>query len=208
MPTERFSHLTESKKLLIREAALKEFSRVPPERVSINRIVQDAGISRGSFYTYFQGKEDLLEYIFAEFIHRIKAFCNQCLDDSGGDFWALITGLMEYLQACRTGPEMRLMQTPFGHETLIRFLEREEESDGRDGRESTIQEFYRRTNCDNLRVDGPEDFQQLFLVGLHTMLAAFVDVYTTGKEEEEAKRLFEKRLDYVRFGAARRPDQG
>ena len=64
MPTERFLHLSESKKALIREAAIKEFSRVPIEKVSINKIVQNANIFRGSFYKYFEYKEDHLGYIF------------------------------------------------------------------------------------------------------------------------------------------------
>ena len=39
------------------------------------------------------------------------------------------------------------------------------------------------------------------------MLAAIADVYKKGKDEEEAKRLFEKRLDYIRYGAVRRRGQ-
>ena len=49
---------------MIREAAIREFSRVPLDKVSINKIVKYADISRGSFYTYFQDKEDVFQYIF------------------------------------------------------------------------------------------------------------------------------------------------
>ena len=63
MPTDRFFRLCDTKQKVIREAALKEFKRVPPEEVSINRIIQDAEISRGSFYTYFESKYDLLGWL-------------------------------------------------------------------------------------------------------------------------------------------------
>lgn len=56
MPTERFNRLPDKKKEAIRIAAAKEFARVLPEEVSINRIIRDAEISRGSFYTYFEDK--------------------------------------------------------------------------------------------------------------------------------------------------------
>ena len=42
--------------------------RVPYEKVSINQIIHNADISRGSFYTYFVDKKDLLEYILSDVI--------------------------------------------------------------------------------------------------------------------------------------------
>lgn len=48
MPTERFYRLPEGKRQAIREAALKEFARVPFEKASINQIIRNADISRGS----------------------------------------------------------------------------------------------------------------------------------------------------------------
>ena len=50
-----------SKEIL--KAANKEFARVPLEQASIKNIVEDAEIARGSFYQYFENKQDLFEYI-------------------------------------------------------------------------------------------------------------------------------------------------
>jgi len=66
MPTERFFHLSEDKRKRILKAARKEFIRVPFEEVSINQIIKNAEISRGSFYTYFEDKNDLLRYVFQD----------------------------------------------------------------------------------------------------------------------------------------------
>ena len=63
MPTERFLRLPKEKIEAIRISAAKEFIRVPLEEASINRIVHDADISRGSFYTYFEDKDDLMRYM-------------------------------------------------------------------------------------------------------------------------------------------------
>ena len=60
MPTERFKRLPEEKIEAIRRAGIQEFTRTSPESASINRIIQEADISRGSFYTYFESKYDLL----------------------------------------------------------------------------------------------------------------------------------------------------
>ena len=46
MPTERFYRLPEEKKRSICSAAVKEFARVPLDKVSINQIIKEADISR------------------------------------------------------------------------------------------------------------------------------------------------------------------
>ena len=63
MPTERFFKLKPEKKDKIKEAALKEFFSKSYRDMSINSIVKEADISRGSFYTYFEDSFDLVTYI-------------------------------------------------------------------------------------------------------------------------------------------------
>ena len=67
MPTQRFLKLKEEKKQVILDAAVHEFSRVPYSSASINQIIKEADISRGSFYTYFEDKDDLMRYILRGF---------------------------------------------------------------------------------------------------------------------------------------------
>ena len=62
MPKETFLKLSEEKRQKIIKAAKKEFERVPKEQVSIKNIVENADIARGSFYQYFESKEDLLRF--------------------------------------------------------------------------------------------------------------------------------------------------
>ena len=64
MPKETFMNLPDAKKNKIIRAAKKEFERVPYEQASIKNIVEDANIARGSFYQYFESKEDLLRVYF------------------------------------------------------------------------------------------------------------------------------------------------
>ncbi len=64
MPKETFLKLPEEKKHKIIKAAKKEFERVPFEQTSIKNIANEAEIARGSFYQYFESKEDLLRIYF------------------------------------------------------------------------------------------------------------------------------------------------
>ena len=51
MPSATFYNLPEEKRERLLRAAREEFSRVPYESASVNRIIRSAGIPRGSFYT-------------------------------------------------------------------------------------------------------------------------------------------------------------
>lgn len=63
MPSQTFLNLDSNKQKKLLDAAMEEFSRVSYTDSSINQIIQNAGISRGSFYTYFIDKDDLFGYL-------------------------------------------------------------------------------------------------------------------------------------------------
>ena len=72
MPTKTFFNLPKEKQDNLIQASEKEFSRVLFNEASINQIIQDAKIPRGSFYMYFQDKEDLYFYILEK--HMMEIF--------------------------------------------------------------------------------------------------------------------------------------
>ena len=59
MPNKAFQNLEENKRKKLLLAALEEFSKYPYDQISINRIIQSIDMPRGSFYLYFNDKEDL-----------------------------------------------------------------------------------------------------------------------------------------------------
>ena len=63
LPSATFYNLPEEKRERLLRAAREEFSRVPYESASVNRIIQSAGIPRGSFYMYFTDKEELFGHL-------------------------------------------------------------------------------------------------------------------------------------------------
>jgi len=58
MPKQTFYNLEKDKKDRLIEACLEEFSSYTFTDSSINRIIKNSDISRGSFYQYFENKED------------------------------------------------------------------------------------------------------------------------------------------------------
>jgi len=72
VPKQTFFNLPNEKRETLIRAAKTEFSRVPLYEASIANIVKEADIPRGSFYQYFEDKNDLYFYL---------------LDKQGKDLW-------------------------------------------------------------------------------------------------------------------------
>jgi len=63
MPKDTFFNLPADKRLTIETVSIDEFAEYGYEASSINRIVEVAGIAKGSFYQYFEDKADLYKHI-------------------------------------------------------------------------------------------------------------------------------------------------
>lgn len=63
MPTKLFLELNEEKRAKIIGASMAEFAQCGYANGSTNRIVRNAGISKGSLFKYFQNKDELYFYI-------------------------------------------------------------------------------------------------------------------------------------------------
>lgn len=96
MPTERFYRLAKEKAETIRNAAIQEFKRVTPEEASINKIIQSAGISRGSFYTYFEDKYELLRWLLGDFVAIYQNFYVTELEKKEGNLWEVYEDVLDH----------------------------------------------------------------------------------------------------------------
>ena len=95
MPKDTYYNLPDEKRRRIFDAAAEELIRVPVSEMSINRIVQNAGISRGSFYQYFEDKYDLVQYVLADYTAQFADMVRGCMRRRGGN---LFDGLGEIFQ--------------------------------------------------------------------------------------------------------------
>lgn len=66
MPKETFYNLTVEKRERIIDAAITEFGSKHYKKVTIDGLVREAAIPKGSFYQYFKNKDDVYIYIFGE----------------------------------------------------------------------------------------------------------------------------------------------
>lgn len=72
MPKPTFLNLAADKRARIVELALDEFAAQPYHLASLSRIVDRAGIAKGSVYQYFDNKLDLYRWLLTEEVPRRK----------------------------------------------------------------------------------------------------------------------------------------
>src|SRR5512145_1594758 len=63
MPRQTFLNLPEEKRRAFIDIALEEFANNDYNTASISKIVEKAGIAKGSVYQYFEDKQDLFLYL-------------------------------------------------------------------------------------------------------------------------------------------------
>lgn len=91
MPKPTFYNLKEEKKRRIFQAAVQEFASHKFSEASLNRIVKTAKIPWGSFYQYFDNKEDLYLYIIKELSkYKWDALEQAGVEDIDKDFFNTI----------------------------------------------------------------------------------------------------------------------
>ena len=97
MPKETFYNLNEEKKEKIEKAIINEFSRNSFEKASISNIIEEAKIPRGSFYQYFDDKEDAVKYIIEKFMNIQKQRIEAIIHQNKGDIFKTSIDIFEYI---------------------------------------------------------------------------------------------------------------
>ncbi|MDY0161714.1 TetR/AcrR family transcriptional regulator [Desulfobotulus sp.] len=81
-PRKTFERLPEEKKERVLHAALQEFAEKGYSAASINRMVERAGIAKGSIFQYFGDKEGLFAAVFLHSLDAVKDTLRKVRDSS------------------------------------------------------------------------------------------------------------------------------
>ena len=97
MPKNTFLNLNEEKRKKIETALINEFSRETFEEASISNIILEAKIPRGSFYQYFEDKQDAIQYIIEKYLKLEHEKICQILLETEGDIFEASLKMYDYI---------------------------------------------------------------------------------------------------------------
>ena len=204
MPKETFLKLSKEKQQKIIKSAKKEFARVPIENVSIKNIVEDADIARGSFYQYFESKEDLLIYILKENSEELNNKLRNKLKEINGNIFELYVFLYDsMIEEFIDNSDQELFRQIFinlksSDENVFDLVKKTKPQD--------IIEYYEQIDKTKLNITNHED-----LVIICDMLNAItrraVIKNFKNKSKEYCRKMFLKEIEYLKHGIEKKEEK-
>jgi AcrR family transcriptional regulator len=210
--TERFEKLSKDKRQRILDAAREEFARVPYEEASINQIIKNAGISRGSFYTYFDDKKDLLQYIFRDEGEKNSHFLREIVLENRGDFWKSIREYTLKVSGYMKRGSIQQSINIFTQTNMMRRLVDWLEADIRNREESEKEQLdwmMEHLDLSLMDVRGSKERLGMILKSAHmiSFLALFNILIHPDKDEDIILRDFNMQLELLRYGAGKEAEK-
>ncbi len=202
MSTDRFLRLPEEKRNRFLNAAWEEFTTTRFSEASINQIVRKAGIPRGSFYQYFNDKEDLFSYLLDDVRSHVKEIYQDALAETGGDIFAVQMVCFDRLTAQDMGLDPMLAR-------CVRFLRRNQGVDiqklvpkDQEGRPSQVllDDLMGDLNLEGFRRKDRMYVQNVMALAMAALGSAFMDSLMYPERRECFREELALRLEIIQCG--------
>lgn len=198
-----FYNLPYEKRKRITDAVIKEFMERPNEKVSINRIIKTAEISRGSFYQYFDDKVDLIEIITKTMFEESSNKAKEILKLSCGDLFVMYIKMFDYFgdysSQQQTMKIMRNIVDSFkANDDLV-----SEYLKNRFNIALSNSEIYLMVDRQNLKFQDNESVKCLIEILTQVLKNAIFDVFVAGSDREEVRERLIKKIDIIKQGAVK-----
>ncbi len=204
MPKETFLKLSKEKQQKVINAAKKEFARVPIENVSIKNIVEEADIARGSFYQYFESKEDLLIYILKENSEKLNIKLKNEVSKTNGDIFKLYIFLYDSMLEEFTGnSDQDLFKQIFinlksSDENIFDIV--------KNIKPQNIIDYYEQIDKTNLKIESYDDLTVVCDM-LNAITRRAVIKNFKNKSKEECRAMFLKEIEYLKHGIEKKEEK-
>jgi AcrR family transcriptional regulator len=201
-----FDQLDPKKKQVFIARAYKEFYNKPFDQASINHIIKDLGIARGSVYRYFKDKTALWNYLKSEAEKRKGEWMQKLSSNDFSDDWELLQA--QY----RHGLDFQMafpLQSRFLYWIHYQELDpklKEYLPDWKEGAKSYFAHFLKQAKKNNqVRTDYDEDSAVELILAVHTHIAELgIDLfhhkdYTDLKHLDAVKKMSDNLINYLKL---------
>lgn len=201
MPKITFFNLPEEKKQSLIHAIKIEFSRVPLYDASISNIIKTARIPRGSFYQYFEDKEDAFFFLLNELTMEIKENFIYLLEENKGD---LFETMVEFFHLIIKGDE----NFHFLRNTFLNLNYKTESIFARSFRGHEINENYKelssRLDTSKLNITDEKELYSAMHIITAVTFRNFVEKFARDLSIEESLNNYINELSLLKKGLVRK----
>ncbi|MGN1051496.1 MAG: TetR/AcrR family transcriptional regulator [Acutalibacteraceae bacterium] len=199
MIKDTFYNLPEEKRNRILKAIKHEFETAPINKISINRIIKEANISRGSYYQYFDDKNDI--YIVA-MQSSAKRFIDMQIEEldryNGNIFDAFYSILCKIIKK----------QSEFGKKRKEHFITSSTSMGLPSGLKlkwkiisyEDVERIKRHIDTTSLNIIDDIDLDNIIETLMQITKGSVVNMFLGEGKEEEIKRNYKRKIDLIKRG--------
>lgn len=206
MPSQTYFNLPKEKQDALIKAAIHEFSKVSYYDASINKMIKEAGIPRGSFYVYFKDKEDLYEYVLSRHFEKMKVEFISILEKNQGDIFKTLEVFFSHILSYMKLHEQNLFKNAFLNLSYVRSYHWQNTWWNMCDKKRNIEEILVLMDQTRLNVQKEEDLiimlEMLFMIVTKNLVAYIL----FAKNEKEAKEQFCRHLALLQQGFIKKED--
>lgn len=194
MPKEIFYRLPDEKRERIMAAAEREFLENSFEAASINRIIKEAAIPRGSFYQYFEDKKDIFLYIVSTHKNEAFGFVESFIKDSDGDVFSFMRKAIDFMISAECSEKVEGMKRIFSQPWVFDMIV----SDTMKGKQEEANTpkgiMFKYIDKNQLNVENDDELIALINIFASISLGLFFKIFIMGKNVEIDKEKIRKTI--------------
>lgn len=194
MPKETFYSLPDEKRERIMAAAEREFLENSFEAASINRIIKEAAIPRGSFYQYFEDKKDIFLYIVSTHKNEAFGFVESFIKDSDGDVFSFMRKAIDFMISAECSEKVEGMKRIFSQPWVFDMIV----SDTMKGKQEEANTpkgiMFKYIDKNQLNVENDDELIALINIFASISLGLFFKIFIMGKNVEIDKEKIRKTI--------------
>lgn len=194
MPKETFYRLPDEKRERIMAAAEREFLENSFEAASINRIIKEAAIPRGSFYQYFEDKKDIFLYIVSTHKNEAFGFVESFIKDSDGDVFSFMRKVIDFMISAECSEKVEGMKRIFSQPWVFDMIV----SDTMKGKQEEANTpkgiMFKYIDKNQLNVENDDELIALINIFASISLGLFFKIFIMGKNVEIDKEKIRKTI--------------
>lgn len=194
MPKETFYRLPDEKRERIMAAAERELLENSFEAASINRIIKEAAIPRGSFYQYFEDKKDIFLYIVNTHKNEAFGFVESFIKDSDGDVFSFMRKAIDFMISAECSEKVEGMKRIFSQPWVFDMIV----SDTMKGKQEEANMpkgiMFKYIDKNQLNVENDDELIALINIFASISLGLFFKIFIMGKNMEIDKEKIRKNI--------------
>ena len=194
MPKETFYRLPDEKRERIMAAAEREFLENSFEAASINRIIKEAAIPRGSFYQYFEDKKDIFLYIVNTHKNEAFGFVESFIKDSDGDVFSFMRKAIDFMISAECSEKVEGMKRIFSQPWVFDMIVSDTMKGKQEEANMTKGIMFKYIDKNQLNVENDDELIALINIFASISLGLFFKIFIMGKNMEIDKEKIRKNI--------------